>query len=233
VNPLLFPIIAVQGLRMRSRVEILPPATGPTVGTVGAGAAGPPVRIAVLGESSAAGCGAETHDDGFPGSLARELAGRTHRPVAWEVVGQYGATARRIRHRLLPQLGDNFTVAVLLAGANDVLNRRSPTEWADDLTVIVAGLADRAEHVVVVGLPPFKTFPSLPTTLGRYLTQRADTLNEISQRICAQRPRATWIHTDGMQIGPDFFARDGFHPSAFGYLRWAKTVASQLTLSLP
>src|SRR5262245_15903382 len=144
MNPLLYPVIAVQSWQTRSRTELLPPAAGPTVGTVGDDMAGPPIRIAVLGESTAAGCGADTHEDGFPGCLARDLGGRTRRQVGWEVVGQYGATARRIRHRLLPQLGENFAVAVLLAGANDVLNRRSPEEWADDLTAIVDGLADRA-----------------------------------------------------------------------------------------
>jgi hypothetical protein len=114
MNPFLLPVIAAQGIWVRSTTEKLPPAAGPTTGTAG-DASNPPVRIGVLGESTAAGCGVNTHDNGFPGALARELAARGSRSVSWEVVGQNSATARRIRHRLLPQLGRDLDVAVLLA----------------------------------------------------------------------------------------------------------------------
>jgi lysophospholipase L1-like esterase len=153
------------------------------------------------------------------------------RPVKWEVVGQHGATARRIRYRLLPRLGENLNVAVLLAGANDVLTRRTPGQWGDDHAAIVDDLTDRAEHVAVTGIPPFAAFPSLPTTLGRYLAQRGGALDEISQQVCAEQPRATWISsTDILPIGPDFFAQDRFHPSAPGYRRWAQAVTDHLAL---
>jgi lysophospholipase L1-like esterase len=215
---------------VRSATEMLPPATGATIGTVG-DTSRPPVRIAVVGESTAAGCGVDTHDDGFAGCLARELAARTRRPVRWEVVGQHAATARRIRYRLLPRLGENLDVAVLLAGVNDVLTRRTPRQWRDDLAAIVDDLTERAEHVTVTGIPPFEAFPSLPTTLGRYLAQRAGDLDEVSQQVCAEQPRATWIgSTDILPLGPDFFAHDRFHPSAPGYRRWAQAVADHLAL---
>lgn len=228
MNRLLLPIVAVQGMWMRSTLTMASPAAGPTCGTVGQ-ASGPPMRIAVVGESTAAGYGADTHADGFPGCLARELAARTRRPVTWEVVGQFGATARRIRYRLLPRLGENLNVAVLLAGGNDVLTRRTPEQWADDLAAIVGGLTDRAEHVAVVGIPPFALFPSLPTTLGRYLGERASALDEVSRQVCAEQPRTTWIGSTGIPP-PNFFAHDRFHPSASGYRHWAQAVADHLPL---
>ena len=233
MNPLLMPVVAFQGMRVRSSTETLPPADGPTTGTTGDApdASGAPVRVAVLGESTAAGCGVDTHDEGFPGCLARKVSELTHRPVEWEVVGQNAATARRIRYKLLPELGKGLDAAVLLAGVNDVLTRRAPEEWGDDLVAIVDDLAGRAEHVAVTGIPPFDVFPSLPTTLGRYLAQRAKALDEVSQRVCAERPQVTWISADGLlPVGPDFFARDRFHPSALGYRRWAEVVADHLAL---
>lgn len=229
MNPLLLPVVVAQGIWVRYRTEVLPHAAGPTTGTVGDDRTGRPLRIAVLGESTAAGCGVDTHDEGFPGSLARELSERTGRPATWEVVGQYGATGRRVRHRLLPRLGENFDLAVLLAGANDVLTRRPPQEWRDDLSAIVDDLTTRAKQVVVVGLPPFATFPSLPGALRAYLAERAAVLDGVSQEVCAQRPKATFLtFTDAMTVGADFFARDGFHPSAHGYQRWAQMVADGL-----
>ncbi|MCW5250437.1 SGNH/GDSL hydrolase family protein [Streptomyces sp. SHP 1-2] len=230
MNALLMPLIAAQGLWVRARTEVLPEAGGPTTGTVGEGAPGTPLRIAVLGESTAAGCGVDSHDEGFPGSLARALSERHGAPVAWEVVGQHGATGRRVRHRLLPRLGRDYDLAVLLAGSNDVLGRRAPEEWGEDLAAILDELADRSASVVVVGIPPFADFPSLPSALARYCAERAAAADRVSRTVCAERPRTTFMgSTDIMEITPDFFARDGFHPSAFGYGRWARAVSDHLS----
>lgn len=190
------------------------------------------MRLAVVGESTAAGCGVDTHDDGFPGAFAREVSARTGGPVSWEVVGQYGATSRRIRHRLLPQLvGHGFTHAIVLAGANDVLSRRAPAEWAEDLGAIVDELAGRAKHVIVVGIPPIKNFPSIPGTLRRHLARRAGEFDRVAEQVCAERSGTNWVSsTDVIPIDADFFARDKFHPSAYGYRRWAETVADHLSL---
>jgi lysophospholipase L1-like esterase len=186
------------------------------------------MRIGVLGESTAAGCGVDTQEEGFSAFLAGDLATRTGRPVDWEVVGEYGATARRIRHRLMPRLGEDLDVAVLLAGVNDVLARRSPREWGDDLGAVVDHLAGRAKHVVVAGTPPFESMPSLPRVLARYLAEQATALDKASQRVCAERG-ATWIGTESLlPMRPEFFARDGFHPGATGYRFWAKAVANHL-----
>lgn len=192
MNGLQRPVAAVQGLWLRSTIKFAPPATGPTHGTIGT-TSRPALRIAVLGDSTAAGCGVPTHEDGFTGSLAREFAARTQRPVEWQVAGQFGATARRIRYRLLPRVGADLDVAVLLAGANDVMSGRSPDEWLDDLAAIVDELIERADRVVIAGVPPFARFPAIPPTLGRRLGERAAVLDEVSQRICAVRPCTTWV----------------------------------------
>lgn len=211
---------------MRSTMTMASQAAGPTRGTAGDGC-GPPVRIGVLGESTAAGCGVVVHDEGFPGSLAREIATRTGRPVSWEVVGQFGATARRIRYRLLPRLGEDLDVAMLLAGANDVLTRRTLDQWCDDLAAILDGLARRATHVAVAGIPPFERVPALPGVLGRYLGERAASLDNAARSLCATRPRTTWISSTVVPP-PGFFADDRFHPSASGYHHWARAVADHL-----
>ncbi|MER7764207.1 SGNH/GDSL hydrolase family protein [Streptomyces sp. NPDC097619] len=234
MNALLMPLIALQGLWVKATTEVLPEAKGPRTGTVGTDALGTPLKVAVLGESTAAGCGVDHHDEGFPGSLARALSERHGAPVTWEVVGQHGATGRRVRHRLLPQLGRGYDLTVLLAGSNDVLSRRAPEEWGEDLAAILDELADRSTSVVVVGIPPFADFPSLPSALARYCAERAAATDRVSRSVCAERPQVTFMgSTDIMQITPDFFARDGFHPSAFGYGRWAQAVSDHLRSGEP
>lgn len=228
MNPLLMPVVVAQGAWTRFTIKMAAEATGPVSGTFG-DAAGQPLRLAVLGESTAAGCGVETHGEGFTGSLARELAARTNRPVAWEVAGQFGATGRRIRYRLVPKVGTDLDFAVVLAGANDVLTRCSPQEWRETLGAILDDLTERAGHVVLCGVPPFALFPSLPSPLRRYLGERGATLDEVSQQVCAERPRTSWMSTTDVPP-PEFFSHDRFHPSAAGYRQWAARVADHLAL---
>jgi lysophospholipase L1-like esterase len=150
VNPLRVPVIAAQAVWVRSRTERLPPAGGAVRGVVPAPAGGlkespEPLRIGILGESTAAGCGVETHDQGFPGALARTLAERV---------------------------------------------------------------------------------PALPKTLGRYLAGRAAAFDEVSRRVCADHASSVWLDARTLlPAGVEFFSRDRFHPSAFGYRRWAGAVA--------
>ncbi|HZM81945.1 MAG TPA: SGNH/GDSL hydrolase family protein [Candidatus Limnocylindrales bacterium] len=228
MNGILMPIVAAQGIWVRSTIKLAEPATGPTHGTVVDGS-GPPVRLGVLGDSTAAGCGVRTHDEGFPACLATQIAARSGRPVAWTVAGLPGATARRIRHHVLPRLEGEFDVAVVLAGGNDVLSQRSLAAWEENLSAIVADLSVRAKQVVVPGIPPFALFPSLPHPLGRYLGERAAAFDEIGQRVCACEPRAAWVGTTGTPP-PGFFCRDRFHPSASGYRHWAEMVVPAVAL---
>jgi len=233
MNPLLLPVVVAQGLWVRGRTGEIPAAAGPVTGV-----AAPPGtqdsaasawRIAVVGESTAAGCGAATHDEGFAGSLARELAGRTGRRVEWSVAGEHGATMRRIRDALLPRLGRELDVAVLLAGVNDVVGHRAPGAWGDDLAAVVDDLGGRAGRVAVAGIAPFDGFPAMPGVLGRYLAERGRALDEVARRVCAARPGALWIDARSLlPMGAEFFARDRFHPSAYGYSRWAAVVADRL-----
>ena len=145
------------------------------------------------------------------------------------MVGQYGATARRIRHRLLPRVDDGLDVAVLLAGVNDVLSRRPPAEWRADLEALVDGLGERARSVVLPAVPRFDVLPVLPRTLARYLAEQGDTLNGIAREVCAAHPRAVWVDTAAEQPGEAwFYSPDGFHPSTAGYRTWASLVARSI-----
>jgi lysophospholipase L1-like esterase len=126
-------------------------------------------------------------------------------------------------------VGDDLDAAVLLAGANDVMGRRSPGEWRDDLTAIVDNLMGRAGHVIVAGTPPFALFPAMPATLGRYLSERAALLDEVARQVCLSRPCTTWVTMPGV-TDPEFFSGDRFHPSAAGYRTWAQVIAGRLPL---
>lgn len=236
MNRLLLPVIAVQGVWVRRHIEVLPEASGPSTGIATETSTGTtteadraPLRLTVVGESTAAGCGAQSHEEAFAGAFARSLADRRGRPVTWTVHGRSGATIRRVRYRILPDLGTDADVAVLLIGVNDVLNRTPATRWREDVAAVVDALTARATHVVVTGIPPFESFPSLPRALREHLAQSGLVLDDIARELCSARPDVSWIDsTDLVPVGEEFFARDGFHPSPAGYQRWAHAVSERL-----
>lgn len=225
MTALLLPIALVQGRRFLATTRMAPPAAGPSEGSVPAGD-GQPLRLAVVGDSTAAAHGVNHHDQGFAGQLARMLAERLQRPVAWKAVGQFGATTRRIRYRLVPRLTGHYDVAVLMAGANDVLARRTLAASQVDYDAILDDLTTRASRVVALGAPPFRTVPALPWALSRYLAARAERFDSMAHDLCRARGIA-WIRAL-TSLDASFFAGDGFHPSATGYRIMATVVAETL-----
>src|SRR5689334_20066239 len=66
----LVPLLALQGRRVRRVTPRLPEPPGPRAGLAGDG---PPLRLLILGDSSAAGVGAPSQDEALSGRLVSEL----------------------------------------------------------------------------------------------------------------------------------------------------------------
>ncbi len=224
----MLPVIAVQGLMTSRRMEVLPEAGGPSTGFT-TSTQGPPVRLLVVGESTAAGVGAATHEEAFTGALARALEERHGRQVRWTVHGENGARVRRLRHHVLPNLDVEADVAVLLVGVNDVMARTPVEDWRTDLAAVLDELATQAGRVVVTGVPRFAAFPSLPRALAADLDQRGRVLDDVARQLCAERADTVWIESPALDPAEGgLFARDGFHPSPAGYEHWARLVDERI-----
>jgi hypothetical protein len=88
---LLAPVLLWQGLRLHRRIPRLGEAAGPA-GIADGGA--PSVRLAVLGDSTAAGVGTSSHQQALAGALGAAIAVRTGRAVSWRAVARSGATSQ-------------------------------------------------------------------------------------------------------------------------------------------
>ena len=107
----LLPLMYIHGKRIRASVPKLPEAKG-TAGKVEAG--GQPLRLITIGESTIAGVGVATHEEGFTGALAKELAAKIGRTVEWNVYAKSGYTVQRMTDRLIPKITEkqaDFKVA--------------------------------------------------------------------------------------------------------------------------
>ncbi len=224
VAPLL-PVLWLQGRHVRKHTPRLPGAAGPTVGTIPA--AGVPLRLLVIGESTVAGVGAPDHAHGLTGQIASALAARTGRTVYWQALGKIGATARAARTQLVVEVPQAPVDLIVLAlGVNDVLRLHTPGRWIGDLTQLIADLRGRVgpAPVVLASVPPLGSFPAFPQPLRAVLGLWGLRLDRAAQRCVPTLIRVA--HSPAhLDAAGGMFGRDGFHPSIQGYRRWGTQIA--------
>lgn len=219
---LLAPILIYQGRNLRRSVPRLPEATGPAGAAAGAA---PPIQLAVFGDSTAAGVGADRHQDALAGMLGAAVAGHTGRQVSWRAVARSGATsltARDLVHGLVD--GDwRPDVVIVLIGVNDLKNMRRLRDWDRDVPALLAaiGKVTGGVPVIVSGMAPVIRFPALPQPMRAVLALRARAMDNVLRQVAADRH----VPVDPAMIGEGFFAADGFHPSSRGYRAWAGQLA--------
>jgi lysophospholipase L1-like esterase len=198
-----------------------------TVGRAGA----PPLRLVLLGDSSALGVGVDQVSDTIGGQLARLLAeggrlGATERQVRLSSVGVVGSRSTDLATQVARALlGERPDVAVILVGANDATALRRPAEAAAHLGMAVRRLREARVEVVVGTCPDLGAVraiaPPLRQVAGWYGRRTAR-----AQAAAVLSAGGTVVDL-GAEAGPVFRADagtlcyDGYHPSADGYRVWA------------
>jgi lysophospholipase L1-like esterase len=221
------PLLLWQGRRVRRDTPKLPEAEGPRDGVAGAGRSGRPLRLLIVGDSSAAGVGAAVQDEALAGRLAERLAPRLPGPLAWRLVARTGTTTREALALIDEAPPDRFDVTVVALGVNDVTALRPVPFWLDDVARVHARLHERhrVRRVLWSGLPPMHRFPALPQPLRGVMGLHACALDAALGRWCASRPggalpSATHVPLPPMS-DPSMVAADGFHPGPGAYVAWA------------
>lgn len=213
----LAPVLMRQGRRVRATTPRLPEAPGPRTGEVpGRGA---PVRLLVLGESTAAGVGAADHREGLAGQTAASLASASGRAVHWRVIARNGATAATTQALFAPAADAVADVVVIALGVNDTLRLHTPARWSRDLRRLIDAVRARCGPVPVVlaGVPPVGRFPGLPQPLRAVLGLRAAVLDRAAARLAATLEGVHHVRVPLPEAADDLFCGDRIHPSPRGY----------------
>lgn len=191
---------------------------------------GNPVELLVLGDSIAAGLGAERRKDTLGGRLAKGLAKRTQRAVRLTTGAVVGAESSQLADQLdgLPA-GYVADVAVVVVGGNDVTHRVPVSESARHLTDAIERLRAQGTEVVVGTCPDLGLLRPVPQPL-RTLGSRASRQLAAAQATAATAAGAHAVSLARV-VGPFFitnpdemFSLDRFHPSALGYRRTASAL---------
>ena len=191
---------------------------------------GNPVDLLLLGDSIAAGLGAETPKHTLGAQLAKRVAKRTERAVRLHTAAIVGSETSMLRAQLagLPA-GYVADVAVIVVGGNDVTHRIRTSVSKRQLAEAIESLQQQGTEVVVGTCPDLGALGAVPQPL-RTLAGLAS-----RQLAAAQRDVATELGARAVSlaevVGPFFlaqpdemFAIDRFHPSGTGYRRTAKAL---------
>lgn len=231
---LVAPVALRQGRALQRDTPRLPEAHGARDGLVGAGGAriAKPLRLLVVGDSTAVGTGVQKLDDALPGQLGKALSGRAARlgapdgGVAWRAVGRNGATASEVLAEFsAAAVAAHFDLAVVMVGWNDALRLRPGREFSLALGRLLDRLhaASPDARLVVVAPPEFGRFAALPRPLRWALGRQAGGLTRRAARVARTHSAILAPGFDGRSV-----ASDRFHPDAEGYRSLAEGIAAAL-----
>ena len=218
---LIAPIAVAQARGVRAKDPGLQPPPTPWSGAV----TGPdPLRLLVVGDSTAVGTGVERSSDALAGQLAALLG--ESRGATWRAIGRSGATSGEVLADFGAELAtEPADVVVLLVGWNDALQLVSGSAFARHLGALLdaAAAASPSARLVVVSPPAFADFAVLPQPLRAALGSHARGLARVASRVAAAHAAPLAPGFDGRSV-----AADGFHPDLAGYGELAAGVARAL-----
>lgn len=218
---LALPVYVWQGTRVRLRTERLVPAGGPASGSV-VGEGGP-LRLLVVGDSSAASVGVGATDKGLAAVLSGLIARRTGLAVEWRAAGSNSATAGQVRDFVVPNLApEPWTHIVVSIGTNDAKNFHTMRRFKREFGGLVYALKAKWPEARIVWSPvvDMRLVPAMPGALGRILEIRAALVNRLGTRLCLERGAVPAVRLPILDAAG--FSTDGFHASESGYAYWAE-----------
>lgn len=201
---------------------------------------GPPLRLTMLGDSTAAGQGVHRARQTPGALLASGLAAVAERPVEMRNVALPGAQSDDLDRQVAVALADTSRVpdvCVIMIGANDVTHRMPPTRSVRHLSAAVRRLRTAGAEVVVGTCPDLGTVEQVQQPL-RWLARRASRQLAAAQTIGAVEQGGRTVSL-GDLLGPEFeanprelFGPDNYHPSAEGYATAAMAVLPTVCAAL-
>ncbi|MFT4083570.1 MAG: SGNH/GDSL hydrolase family protein [Nocardioides sp.] len=199
---------------------------------------GRPVELLIVGDSIAAGLGADTAKGTLGARLAKGTAKRLERPVRLRTAAVVGAETSMVPDQIAA-LPERYRpdVAVVIVGGNDVTHRIPTGDSVAQLVEVIGSLRALGAAVVVGTCPDVGAVRPLPQPL-RSLGRRVARHLAAAQ---AEAALAAGAHVVSLAevVGPFFitnpdemFSIDRFHPSAAGYKRTAKAMLPSVLAAL-
>ena len=232
----LLPLMYLQGKQIRAKVPTLPEAIG------NEGVTNPykkfDFKLITIGESTIAGVGVTTHEEGFSGTLAKELAPKIGKNIHWKVYAKSGITAKRVPAELIANITEKHADLIVVGlGGNDAFEGNSPITWRRGIEQTIIAIRDKFPDtsIAFTNMPPIKEFPAFTPLIKRTIGSLVELHGQELEKIVRQQNNTyynaeiirlkNWLKGDfATKTAHDFFS-DGVHPSKLTYQVWAKDFA--------
>ena len=225
-----FGVLKVEA-QLARRIVGQPTSGAPNDDAVYGAGLGQPVQLLLLGDSSAAGMGADTAQQTVGAIIANGVSALSGRPVRLTNVAVIGAESLGLDVQLATALDEvaQPDVAVILIGANDVTHRIDKSVAVRHLEQTVRALRDVGCQVVVGTCPDLGTIEPVAQPL-RLLARRWSRDLAAAQTVAVVEAGGRTVSLADL-LGPEFaershemFSHDRFHPSPAGYARVASAL---------
>ena len=232
----LIPLLYLDGKKLRKSITPLPEAKNP-IGQI-TGQFSRELKLVILGESTMAGVGVESHDQGFAGHLSSALSTLSQASITYNVMAKNGYTAAKVCQRLIKSVPKDADIIVIGLGGNDAFALNSPSKWNASIREIISLLRNRIGPEVPIfftNMPPIKEFPAFTSRMQFALGNWVEYLGAQLHKLIQAYPNSYYDHEI---LSLDHFAKeldagtdkrllfsDGIHPSALTYQLWANRFA--------
>jgi lysophospholipase L1-like esterase len=237
-----FPLLVLQGKKVRKTALKLPEADGERAGgpsSNNASSSQTPLSLLIMGDSAAAGVGATHQDEALLGNIRKHLDARIG--ATWRLIAESGMQTRDMLAHAEANLSENevFDVVVLSLGVNDVTSFCTSKTRLNSLRALCEFCTTQlhAKHIIISGMPPMGKFPLLPQPLRYVLGARATHFDRQQEAYVKKHNRdvsdgqseALSVHMYylpmNFEADASAMAQDGFHPGPHIYEQWGKAVA--------
>ncbi|GAA2146663.1 SGNH/GDSL hydrolase family protein [Kitasatospora kazusensis] len=198
----------------------------------GGSAPEPPILLAFLGDSTAAGLGVARGQETPGALLAAGLAAVAERRVRLLNVAKSGARSADLARQVELAVAQRPDLAVVMIGANDVTRHTPAAQSVRQLGEAVRALRAAGCEVVVGTCPDLGTIKPVRPPL-RWVARRLSRQLAAAQTIAVVGNGGRTVSL-GSLLGPEFaarpemFASDRYHPSAQGYATAAMALLPSL-----
>ena len=180
----------------------------------------------MIGDSSAAGVGADNIEETVGCQIANILNEETGATVSWRIAGSNSAISSEVRDHVVPNLERlPYSHIVLTVGTNDMKNFLTARRFKRGFGGLLYALKAKWPEATLIWSPmiDMHTVPAFPPMLARIMDMRRRIINRMGRQLCRERHTiAAPVLDSANRLG---FSVDGFHASAAGYRSWAELLA--------
>jgi lysophospholipase L1-like esterase len=183
-----------------------------------------PIVYVALGDSTGAGVGAV--EGGYVVRLYQRMLQQRPGSQLVNVCVSGATTADVLRDQLDKGVAKNPQLVTLGIGINDVGHSVPLEKFSENFEHILSTLKEKTQaEIVVSNIPDVSSAPVVPSALRNQYHRQIETFNHRLQEIANRHGVTVFdiysITARALPTHPEYFSRDGFHPSDAGYELWA------------